>query len=208
MPTPSRTIVAAIILGLAVAGSCQAAAQSQEATNTTKKTFGYLDSREVFHAIPRATPDREAPTATYAGTLEVDVTITLLTQVAMGESVICEADFTASSIEHSTQSVTGYEETAIAPGKSSGKSWNLASSPSPEVTAATGTCKITIPYSWTLVPTGPGYTCSLVGDLSISLVTTNTTTHETTIWRTNQQAIPVTEFPDGGTTKYAVKVTL
>jgi hypothetical protein len=217
MRTSTLIAAAAIILGLTVAGSSQAAAQSQEITHTTKKTFGYMDSRGVFHAIPRATPDA-AGTQTYSGTLEVDVTITVLTQVAMREGVVCEADFTASSIENATQSVTvSYEETATVPGKSSSRNpTNPTVGPVSEVTAETVTCKILIPYSWTL-PAGPIHTSeyvnSLEGDLSLAIVTTttNTTTgvQTQTVWRTSQLSIPDTKFPEeGGTTKYAVKATL
>jgi hypothetical protein len=211
MRTLTLITLAAVLLGLTVAGSTLAAAQSQEITYTTKKTFGYLDSRGVFHAIPRAIPDA-ASMQTYSGTLEVDVTITVRTVVASNESVICEADFIANSIENSTQSVTGYEEMAIIAAKSSGKSWNLASKPSPDVTSATGTCKILIPYSWTL-PIGPEhtseYTNSLEGDLSLAIVTTNTTTGVQTVWRTSQLSIPDTKFPEEGVaTKYTVTATL
>jgi len=211
MRISTLTAVAAILLGLTTAGSSLVAAQSQESTHTTKKTFGYMDSHGVFHAIPRAIPDSEANARTYTGTLEVDVTITVQTEVAMKEDVICEADFTASSIENSSQSVTDYEETAIAPGKVSSKAADPASKVSPQVTAETATCKILIPYSWSLVPAGPGYTNSLEGDLSLAIVTTNTTTGTQTVWRTSQMSIPDTKFPEetnAGTTKYTVKATL
>jgi hypothetical protein len=211
MRTLTLITLAAVLLGLTVAGSTLAAAQSQEITHTTKKTFGYLDSRGVFHAIPRVAPDA-ARTQTYSGTLEVDVTITVRTQVATNESVICEADFTASSIQNSTQSVIDYDEMAIAPAKPSGKTWNLASKPSPDVTSSTGTCKILIPYSW-ILPVSPEpseeYTNSLEGDLSLAIVTTNTTTGVQTVWRTSQLSIPDTKFPDEGVaTKYTVTATL
>jgi len=177
-----------------------------------------MDSQGVFHVVPRRAPDPEANTRTYSGTLEVDVTITMETKAPVGAEVMCEADFTASHNEASSQSVTDYEETAVAAGTPSGKSWSLPPgggavaphSPSPETNTAGGTCKVLVPYSWALPQAGPDTGGnSLVGDLSLSILTTNKTTGAQIVWRTNQQAIPVTAFPDeGGTTKYAIKVTL
>ncbi len=205
--------IAAIILGLTVAGSSLAAAQSQETTHTTKKTFGYLDSRGVFHAIPRAIPDPEVNGRTYSGTLEVDVTITLETKITTSDKVMCEADFIASSTEIATQSVIGYEETAMVYASTAIKTTNPPTNPAsmPETSPSTVSCKVLIPYSWTLLPSGPEYTNSLQGDLSLVIASVSTTTGAQTPLRTNQQPIPVLTFPEesnGSTTKYTVKATL
>jgi len=204
--------IAAITLGLGIAGSAPAFAQSDSSTHTTKRIFGYQDSHGVFHALSRsAAPDPEVTTRLFTGTLEVDVTITLQTRISTTTNrVLCEADFTAASINNESQAEVDYEETAMAPALP-GKAAVVSSFPAPATSPQLVTCKILIPYSWTLVPPGPGYTTSLQGDLSLTIVSVNTTTGAETPIRSNGQSIVGVTFPDepnAGTTKYAVKATL
>jgi hypothetical protein len=212
------TAIAAIVLGLTVTGSLPAAAQSEETTHTTKKVFGYQDARGAFHAVPRAAldPDAGTPTHTYSGTLEVVVTITLVTKGSTGDIVVCEADFTASSVDNTTQAVISYEETALANAKLSKGTWGIGSpgpataTPSPNTSAPQATCKILIPYSWTLLEPKETIKNSLEGDLSLAIAAVNKTTGVQTPLRTNQQAIVSTTVPttDNQTTKYTVSATL
>ena len=234
MRIPIFTSASAIILGLALTASPSLKAQSDLNTHTTKKTFGYLDSGGVFHAIQRVAPDPEVPARTFTGTLEVEVTVTLQTPLKTGESVVCEADFTASEIDGSA-TVVDYEETAIAGGATKA-TWNTpvspdegaivvsdkvtgsrnrTSTPSPEVNPTKRYCDISIPYSWAFPAVGGGgganASSSLVGDLSVSIVFSDKTNGAQTAMRSNQQAIPVTSFPEdarAATTKYPMSVTL
>jgi hypothetical protein len=174
---------------------------------------------------------------TYTGTLEVDVTIDVQSKIRF-TGISCSADFVASSLDQKSIAANIEETAVAAAENASktggGDDWDVkqvnadrkpvtaakiappgGTDSSKEVVATAktdssgeSTCKILIPYSWTLP--GNVEALTLKGSLSIVIFRANSTTGVETPIRTNGQAIIVSRFPEGTnkTTKFPVKVTM
>jgi hypothetical protein len=134
---------AAITLGVILAGSASIFAQSAATTPSHPRILGYQDPNTgIFHPLRRTLP-QTAGTSPATGTIEVTLTITLATALTTGQTVSCTVNVEEDSYLQNTttfEATDGYDYYESA--------YGIAS-----VTGTTATCKLSIPYSWT-IPVG------------------------------------------------------
>jgi len=111
------------------------AAWGQAANNAAKPgILGYLDPKTgAFRPVPSATDEVVDPATftTFGGTITVTLTITVKSTSLT--AFTCEAEVSVE--DNITASARGYSESATAPATGTG---------------TTRTCKLTIPYAWSL----------------------------------------------------------
>jgi hypothetical protein len=187
-------VFALVILG----GSVLALAQTANRPSGAK-TFGFQDSKGIFHPVG-TTPeiaDAAAATTTYSGTIEVTVTITLKTALPKGGTIACTVGATAIS-----ENETATENVAFTEGASS-----IAT-----VSGSTATCKVNIPYSWVLFTPSTTVIDSLSGSLDVimySPVTTSIPDFAEDVAREHGQALTINGGkPGDGTEAVTAAVTL
>lgn len=125
-----------LLLGFACFVVAASAIWGQAANNQAKPgILGYLDPHTgAFRPIPAVAAEDDAGTAaatTIGGTINVTLTITLKTTSIT--TVTCSAD--VSAVDNATVSPVSIEESNVVAGTGTG---------------TTRTCKLTIPYAWSL----------------------------------------------------------
>jgi hypothetical protein len=187
--------LAALTLGVVLAGTVSAFAQADE-SSSHKKVLGYQDPetgvfRPVEYLIPEATI---TPTT---GTIQLTITITLKTAVPTGGSVLCSTGIAASSTSLTTGTGVTYSESSTSAAK---------------VTGTTATCTVTTPYSWVLPPASSTTVDSLTGSYTVSILPAPSTTITiATLQGRSSSSLFLTSktIPAVGTvSKYAIAATL
>jgi hypothetical protein len=139
-------LIAALTLGLTIAGSTSAVAQLK--TSEHKKVLGYQDENGAFHPLNRALPDA-ATSTTVTGAITLTIHLTIKSSFPSGTKIYCSSDILAVSDNAAKPlSPVEYEEEAV----------SLASG---------STCTTTVPYSWTIYPAGTGVTSSFSGGYTV-----------------------------------------
>jgi hypothetical protein len=172
-------------LGLSLAG----AAFGQQA-KTTEGIPGFLNPKtHTFHArvAPQVVPDASSA-KTYTGTLKYAFTVKLDTSVSSTEALVCVANADV----YDGTGTDYYEETSAGTATVSG---------------STGTCTVSIPYSWSLVD-GSTDTVSLSYELVIVPTSSSSVLAEFSR-RDHSSELPAIAVPvSGATTNIPISATL
>ena len=115
-----------------------------------KQVLGYQDSQTgQFHPLVHEVPDATTTSPT-TGTLKVtlDITVKSIWPNGVTPTYICSASWDQESVNLSTDSVTTHDEQA---------------SSKATVSGTTGSCVVTIPYSWILPAASPTVTSTVTG---------------------------------------------
>jgi hypothetical protein len=195
----SLAAIAALTLGVMLAGSPSSAAQSGNANSPHKKILGYQNPETgEFEPLVRAIPDASSTTPT-TGTVEVTLTITVKTPLPKGGAIICGADLTAISENKATFAYAYWYE----------QGYTTAT-----VSGSTATCTVNVPYSWVVPAASSAIQNSVTGTYSVQMDSASTGTTASTVDPTGtvryssgaflNGAIPTT----GSTSKYSVSVVL
>ena len=195
----SFAAIAAITLGVTLAGSPSAAAQSAQTAPEHVKIFGYQDTQTgTFQPLAHAEPDTSAPSL---GKYVVTFTIKIASTFPAKSVIDCRVGIVATSINMTTGTYVDYDEAAT-----SDLTLALAS-------PTTVTCKVTIPYSWALPAASTSVKNSVSGSYSVTVYSPSTTTIPVTSVedsRTSSSTLPIpaTVPAAGATTSATVNATL
>ena len=202
MRNSTLAVLAALTLGVPLAASATALAQSQSTQH--KKVLGYQDAETgEFHPLQKLVPDTSSAPVT--GKYEVTFEVTLKSSFPSGTEIACEViieeatDVTSPTPPY--DAVSTYSEIAtgtVAAGAA----------------GSTATCTASLPYSW-IVPAAPtgGKAASTVGG-SYSVYAANLSNGSTlaSVLRarssTSALGIPSKLPATGATTSLTVNVTL
>lgn len=195
----SLAAIAAIALGVTLAGSPSSAAQSGNASSLHKKILGFQNPETgEFEPLVRAVPDASSTTPT-TGTVEVTLTITLKTALPKNGSVNCGANLTAMSENETTFAYAYWYEQA----------YTIAT-----VSGSTATCTVNVPYSWVIPAASSTVKNSVTGMYAVQMNSASTGTTGSTVDPTGtvryssggflSGAIPAT----GSTSKYSLSVVI
>ncbi|MGA2809275.1 MAG: hypothetical protein ABSE87_14185 [Terracidiphilus sp.] len=192
--------LASITLGIALAGSASAAAQSPQTGTQHTRIFGYQDPQTgAFHPLAHTVP--LVTTAPTTGKYEVTFDITIDSTFPKGATLLCNVDLIESSVtESTTPTVIEYGETA---------------SSSMAVSGSTATCTVNLPYSWAIpASTAKAPVVSTVsGSYSVFVFSSSSTTITSATLEglrsvSSTLPIPTTVPKSGATTTATVDATL
>jgi len=187
----------ALALGVALALTNLAAAQSIDPGFRHKKVFGYQDPETgAFKPLNQAMP--EASTQATTGTVELILSISLKTALPKGGAIVCSADVTAASENTSTFAVS---------------SWSEQASTVATVSGSTATCTVNVPYSWPIPAASASVVNILEGAYSVQMYNTTTPYSPATtlpgIVRTSSGGYAYGSIPStGSTSKYTLSLVL
>lgn len=127
-------------LGLALCASGTVRAQSADLLGNQEKVYGYVDLKTgTFHQIRSEEAAPETITGTTAtGTIDVTISIKIVSTLPKGTTILCDADVSASSTATTPTFLEQYSEVAASAATISG---------------STASCVVKMPYSWVLAPT-------------------------------------------------------
>ncbi len=183
-------LMGTITLGFVLAG--WAAAGAQLPNSQHKKVLGYQDENGAFHPLNRAVPDA-ATSVTVTGTINITFHITVKSSFPSGTKIYCGAVVTAESETASDPLKTiVYEEEAAAE-------------------ASGTTCTATIPYSWTINPSGTGVVDVFTGSYTVLAVNSSVPTvlDAVGVRLTTGNFADLVKIPaTGTTTPFTVDVTI
>jgi hypothetical protein len=138
----------------------------------------------------KATPNASGSTSQHSETIEVNLTINLVTKFAKGIELPCSALVIGGEVDATNWVVAGGVETV--------SGWATVSSSTP----STATCKLTIPFEWTLQE-DPSASFGLVIAYGAGAVTRDGKTLRSTL-----QVAGFHDLHNNATTKYEFSVTL
>lgn len=201
----STAVIGAVTLGVALAASVSASAQSAPTAPAHKRVLGYQDTATgTFHPLAHAAPDVAAITPT-TGKYEVSFVVTIESSFAKGAVIGCEVIIDESTVVVTSappyETATTYSEVAtgsVAAGAAGSKA----------------TCTVVLPYSW-VIPAGTTtskVTSTVSASYSVAAYNPSATLSVATIEGLrsvgSELPIPATVPKDGATTTAIVDATL
>ncbi len=187
-------------LGVALCASATCRAQSADVAVNQGKVYGYVDLKTgTFHQIvaEEAAPETITGT-TVTGTLDVTISIKIVSTLPKGTTILCDADVSATSSASSPAFLENYTEVAASPATISG---------------STASCVVKMPYSWVVAPTTSKPSNTYQGTYKVTATSVPSATQPITDFNVVRQATGIfantTVIPSTGTTSsFTVSATI
>jgi len=190
--------IAAVTLGVTLAGSAVAPAQSDDPSTPHRRVFGYQDAQTgEFRPLGRVDPELANTTSPTTGTFQLAITIKIASSFPTGtaRAIICGANVTENSTSLTTfSSAAFYEETA---------------SSYATVSGSTATCTVNIPYSWVVPAPSATVMTTIAGSYTVEVANTAVTAGPPLLRLTGGDFLSLKAVPTtGAVTKTAISVTI